>query len=130
MIDSHLLHTTPFSPFPSLNSSFFGLRCLSGLDDPLTLASPGLRFTVAELPQLGEGECRPSVLSSLLAVSELPDPELTPLEEWRTKDGGPVEEPLTEPNSRVVWDKEEAKMEARTLCLLPRRTDRERKLYL
>ena len=26
--------------------------------------------------------------------------------------------------------KEEAKMEARTLCLLPRRTDRERKLYL
>ena len=86
---------------------------------------------MAELPQLGDGECRPcSVLSSLLAVSELPEPELTPLEEWRTKEGGPVEEPLTEPSSKVVCDKEEAKMDARTLCLLPRRTERERKLYL
>jgi len=69
-------------------------------------------------------------LSSLLAVSELPEPELTPLEEWRTKEGGPVEEPLTEPSSNVVCDKEEAKMDARTLCLLPRRTERDRKLYL
>ena len=81
-------------------------------------------------------------------MSELPEPELTPLEEWRTKEGGPVEEPLTEPSSKVVCekgdddgdgdvdvdvqtcDKEEAKMDARTLCLLPRRTERERKLYL
>ena len=41
----------------------------------------------------------------MLAVSELPEPELTPLEEWRTKEGGPVEEPLTEPSSKVVCEK-------------------------
>lgn len=69
-------------------------------------------------------------MSSLLAVSELAEPELTPLEEWRTNEGGPVEEPLTEPSSRLTCDKEEARMDALTLCLLPNLTDLERKLYL
>ena len=69
-------------------------------------------------------------MSSLLAVSELPEPELTPLDECSTKEGGPVDEPRTDPSSRLTVDKEDARMEARTLCLLPNRTDRDRKLYL
>ena len=83
-------------------------------------------------------------MSSLLAVSELPEPELTPLEECSTKEGGPVEEPLTDPSSRFTVDSEDARMEACTLCLLPslnsrlggvllleeHLTERDRKLYL
>jgi hypothetical protein len=60
-------------PGTFLKMSFFGLRCL-GLG-PAVLAS-GLRFPEPEVE--GE-EGTTSLLSSLLAVSELPDPELTPL---------------------------------------------------
>ena len=63
-------------PLEFLYISFFGLRCL-GL---VVFLLSGLLFTVLELPvlwaALGVGD---SLLSSLLAVSELPDPELTPL---------------------------------------------------
>ena len=45
----------------------------------------GLLFTVLELPvlcaALGVGEVGDSLLSSVLPVSELPDPELTPLKQ-------------------------------------------------
>ena len=64
-----------FLPGAFLKMSFFGLRCL-GLG-PVDLAASGLR-----LPEPGAevGEEGTSLLSSLLAVSELPDPELTPLQ--------------------------------------------------
>ena len=63
-------------PLEFLYISFFGLRW-RGL---VVFLLSGLLFTVLELPvlwaALGVGH---SLLSSLLAVSELPDPELTPL---------------------------------------------------
>jgi hypothetical protein len=64
-------------PGTFLKMSFFGLRCL-GLG-PAVLAS-GLRFPEPEAEAVTEGEeGTTSLLSSLLAVSELPEPELTPL---------------------------------------------------
>ena len=112
----------------------------------------GLRLTVPWLElELGVGLCGPAFLSSLLAVSEEVDPELTPDELWITKLGGPppplmglrpserlrrpdrewaITEPaqewlLIEPPLRLALSKhsEEAKMLALTLCLLPSRTE-------
>jgi hypothetical protein len=69
----HLL----YMPETFLKTSFFGLRCL-GLG-PAVLAS-ALRFPEPEVEAVTEGEeGTTSLLSSLLAVSELPEPELTPL---------------------------------------------------
>jgi hypothetical protein len=63
-------------PGAFLKMSFFGLRCL-GLGPVLT---SGLRLPEPAGEAVQEGEEGASLfLSSLLAVSELPDPELTPL---------------------------------------------------
>ena len=53
------------------------------------------------------------------------------LDECRTKEGGPVEvDALLEWSSKFTSERLLAKIEARTLCLLPSLTLRERKLYL
>ena len=60
-----------------------GRRCTTTL--AVFRAVSGLLFTVLELPvlwaPLGVGEVGDSLLSSVLPVSELPDPELTPLKQ-------------------------------------------------
>ena len=70
-------------------------RLLTVLEVTLLERIQGVFYTGSWSSYLGSGErglC--SVLSSLLAVSELPEPELTPEEEWSTREGGAVEEPL------------------------------------
>ena len=113
----------------------------------------GLRLTVPWLElELGVGlwgPWGPAFLSSLEAVSEDVDPELTPEELWMTRLGGPplsglrpserlrpvsewaitdpaIEWLLIEPARRLALSrhKEEAKILARTLCLLPSRTEK------
>ena len=67
-----------------------------------------------------------SDLSSLLAVSEVVEPELMPLELWRTRlllRWGTLARLPSPRRLALSRQRLEARMEARTLCLLPRRTE-------
>ena len=75
----------------SLARSKSPLYLLTGLRGPVEAGPLAQRcLTVPELEQLGVGESGDCLEESRLSSEEVVDPELTPLELWRTRLGGPA----------------------------------------